>query len=112
MNTVICSEPGVARSVAGMAAVSCVLLTKVVGRLSWPTRISEVLLNPEPFTVRVNAAPPTVPLAGESDVIAGDVPMAEMCVMNPSSQGNVVVPPQLPPPKVFCKPLATGKFAD
>jgi hypothetical protein len=57
--------PARAMSVAGMAAVSRVAETKVVGRLlpfHWTT--DDPLMNPVPFTVRVKAAPPAVRVVG------------------------------------------------
>ena len=47
-------------------------LTYVVARLAPFQFTAEMpLTNPVPFTVRVKAAPPAVPLVGASDVIVG-----------------------------------------
>lgn len=63
--------PTAAMSAAVMAAVTCVALTNVVV-LALPLKLTEApLTKPVPFTVKVNAAPPTLALAGESEVIAG-----------------------------------------
>jgi hypothetical protein len=63
--------PAVAMSPAVIAAVTCVALTNVVV-LALPLKLTTA---PEtkfvPFTVNVNAAPPVIALAGESEVIAG-----------------------------------------
>src|SRR5205823_3111959 len=61
----------VARSEAGIAAVSWVALTKVVVRVAPFQRTLEPLTKLLPFRVRVKAAPPTVALEGESDVSIG-----------------------------------------
>jgi hypothetical protein len=57
--------PTEATSLAGMAAVSCELLTKVVVRLAPLTRTTEPEMKPLPVSVRVNAALPAEMLAGE-----------------------------------------------
>lgn len=57
-------------ALAGMAAVSCVELKNVVGTLFKLKLACELCTKPLPFTVRVNAGPPAVALAGEMDVIA------------------------------------------
>jgi hypothetical protein len=65
VSAVTCAIPAKAMSVAGMAAVSRVAETKVVGRLlpfHWTT--DDPLMNPVPFTVRVKAAPPAVRVVG------------------------------------------------
>lgn len=69
--TVTLSVPAAAMSAAAIEAVICVALTKVVV-LAAPLKFTtDVETNPVPFTVSVNAAPPFVPLVGESDVIVG-----------------------------------------
>jgi hypothetical protein len=66
--TVTCAVPAEAMSDAGMAAVNCVLLTNVVLR-ALPFHLT---VEPEtkfvPFTVRLNAGPPTIALDGLSEV--------------------------------------------
>lgn len=63
--------PAEAMSEAGIAAVSCAALTKVVVR-AVPLKLTvELETNPVPLTVRVNDAPPTAALMGEIEVIAG-----------------------------------------
>ncbi len=71
LKTVTLAVPAVAMSVTGIAAVSWVSETKVVGRLAPFQRTTAPLAKPEPFTVRVKAAPPAVAVAGASEVIAG-----------------------------------------
>ena len=65
--------PAAAMSLAGMAALTCVALTKVVERAA-PFQFT---VAPEtkllPLTVSVKAAPPAVALAGESEVSEGAV---------------------------------------
>jgi xanthosine utilization system XapX-like protein len=63
--------PGAVRSDASIAAVICVELTKVVVLLLPLKSTTAPLMKFVPFTVNVNAAPPTVALDGESDVIVG-----------------------------------------
>ena len=58
-------------SVAGIEAVSCVLLTNCVVRCAPFHQTVEELRNPVPLTVRVNAAPPTVTEFGLRLVIVG-----------------------------------------
>jgi len=57
-------------ALAGMAAVSCVELTNVVGTLFKLKLACEPCTKPLPLTVSVNAGPPAVALGGEMDVIA------------------------------------------
>jgi hypothetical protein len=64
--TVTEAEPGLARSVAGIAAVTCVGLTKVVVRLAPFHCTVEPLMNPVPFTVRVRPTPPVTAAPGDS----------------------------------------------
>lgn len=62
--------PAVAISVAAIAAVSCAVLINVV-TLAVPLNVTTApLANPDPFTVKVNAAPPEVAPVGASDVMA------------------------------------------
>ena len=69
--TVTFAVPAVAISPAGIAAVSCVALTKVVVRALPFHRTVEPFTKLLPFTVSVNAAPPTVAAFGLRLVIAG-----------------------------------------
>jgi len=71
LNTVTCAVPAVAMSVAEMAARSCELLTNVVVRADPFQLTTELLIKPLPFTVRVKAALPAVPVDGESEVMLG-----------------------------------------
>src|SRR5947208_1795612 len=71
LNTVTCAIPAVRISTSPMAARNCVVLTNVVVRLAPFHLTTEPLTNPDPFTVRVNGASPTVMLAGSSELIAG-----------------------------------------
>src|SRR5207237_1162666 len=52
-------------------ALTCVALTRVVGRSAPPRRTIELLLKFVPFTVNVNAASPAVLLAGTMVVTVG-----------------------------------------
>src|SRR5258708_4686510 len=97
--TVTGAIAAVARSEAGMAAVSWVALTKVVVRAAPFQRTPEALTKLLPFTVSVNAAPPTLALEGESDVSDG----AGVVIVNvwapdvpPSTPGIVTVTWALP----------------
>ena len=65
VKTVMDSVAPAATSDAGIAAVSCVLLTKVVVRFEPLTCTTEPLMNLLPFTVSVNPALPAVALLGE-----------------------------------------------
>ena len=58
-------------SVAVMAAVTCAPLTYVVARFDPFHCTSDPATKFDPFTVKVNAAPPAVALFGEMDVIEG-----------------------------------------
>jgi hypothetical protein len=70
VKTVIDSVPGEAMSDAGIVAVSCVLLTKVVVRLAPLTRTTEAETKLLPVTVNVNPGLPAVALVGE--ILAND----------------------------------------
>jgi len=61
------AEPAVAISAAVIAAVSLVALTKFVALFDPFHWTVESLKKPEPFTVRVNAAPKACVLAGDSE---------------------------------------------
>jgi hypothetical protein len=69
--TVTLAVPAAAMSAAVIAAVTCVLLTKVVVRADPFHFTMEVLTKLLPFTVRVKAAPPAVADAGLRLVIVG-----------------------------------------
>src|SRR5579872_7114180 len=71
LNTVTRPVPAEAMSAAVMAACTCVALRNVVVRLEPFHLTTEPFMNPLPFTVRVNAAPPAVPLVGNSEVTEG-----------------------------------------
>lgn len=58
--TVTLAVPAAAMSLAGIAAVNCVALTKVVVRRFPFHQTVDALTNPLPLTVSVNAAPPAV----------------------------------------------------
>jgi hypothetical protein len=71
VNTVIWTVPAVAMSLDEIAAVIWVALAKLVGRLlPFHCRTAEET-KLEPVTVRVKAAPPAIPLGGETDAIVG-----------------------------------------
>jgi len=69
--TVTGGVPVLAMSVARIDAVNCVALTNVVTLATLLKLTVDVETKPDPFTVNVNAGPPTIALAGESEVIAG-----------------------------------------
>src|SRR5439155_622927 len=71
VNTDTCDVPATATSDAGIDACSCVPLTNVVARAAPFQRTTEVLTNPLPFTVTVNAGSPAVALDGVSDSALG-----------------------------------------
>jgi hypothetical protein len=93
LNTVTLAVPAAAMSLAGIAAVTCVVLKYVVVRLDPFQRTTDELTKPDPFTVSVNAGPPGVALLGESEVSAG---MGLLIVsvrafdVSPSSGSNTV----------------------
>ena len=66
---VTCAVPGCAIRLAGTDTVSCVALTKVVGRGILFTKANAT--NPFSLTVSVKSGPPTVTLEGEMLVITG-----------------------------------------
>ena len=71
LNTVILNAPAVVRSLAGMADVTCVLLSNVV-TLSEPLkRTTEAATKFVPLTVIVKAGSPAVLVAGEMLVVVG-----------------------------------------
>ena len=69
--TVTCAVPIAAISLAGIAACSCVALTKVVVRSAPFQRTTDEARKLLPMTVSVKAVPPTFAEAGDSDVTAG-----------------------------------------
>src|SRR3954471_21368471 len=71
LKTVTTKFPAVSRSLAGMAALSCVELMNVVVRALLLKRTTEPAMKPEPFTVSVSAAPPTVLDTGEMALVRG-----------------------------------------
>ena len=71
LTTVTESVPAEARSLAGIDAVSWLLLTSVVVRLEPFTWTTDPLTKFVPFTVSVNAGPPTVVEFGEMLVSEG-----------------------------------------
>ncbi len=70
--TVTLKVPAVAMSPAVIAAVTCVALTKVVVFAAPLKFTTDEELKFVPFTVKVNATPPAVVLAGDSVVIVGN----------------------------------------
>lgn len=71
VNTCTEAVPAVAISVAAIAAVNCVALTKVVVRVLPFHCATEVLMKLLPFKVSVNAAPPAIAEFGAIEVSAG-----------------------------------------
>src|SRR5262245_54459415 len=71
LNTVTVAVPVVPISSAEIAAVNCVLLTKVVGRFSAFQRTTDPLTKFVPMTARVKAGEPAVAVAGSREVIVG-----------------------------------------
>lgn len=69
--TVMLNVPAVVRSLAGMEAVTCVELTKVVVRAEPAKFTTELLMKFVPFTVKVKAASPTFLLVGKMLVVVG-----------------------------------------
>jgi hypothetical protein len=70
-NTVTCAVPAAAKSLPGIEARSCVLLTKVVARSAPFHRTMDAAVNPVPLTVSVSAPLPVKALDGESPLIVG-----------------------------------------
>src|SRR5207237_5724910 len=71
VTTVTEAVPVAAMSAAGIAAVSCVALTKVVVRAAPFHCTVAPFTKPLPVSVSVKPAPPTIALAGDSDVSVG-----------------------------------------
>jgi len=100
--TVTVGVPAAATSLAGMAAVSLVALTKVVARGVPLKFTTDVVMKFEPFTVRVNAPEPAVAVAGCRVVIAGTGLLAAVTVkvttldVPPPGEGLVTVTAGVP----------------
>jgi hypothetical protein len=77
LNTVTWAVPAEAISAALMNTRSCVPLTYVVDRFTPFQLTTDPLINPLPFTVKMNAAVPAMADEGESEVI--DVAGFEVC---------------------------------
>jgi hypothetical protein len=92
LTAVTLAVPAEAMSAAVIAAVNCVLLTKVVVRLDPFHRIVELLRKLVPFTVSVNAAPPATMEVGLRLMIAGAM-MVNVCVLDvpPPGEGLTTV---------------------
>ena len=71
VNTVTWAVPTAAMSPAAIAACSCVLLTNVVARGLPFQFTTDVLVKPDPFTVRVKPPAPANALDGESELATG-----------------------------------------
>jgi hypothetical protein len=71
LKTVTAALPGPAMSPAGIAAVTCPALTKVVGRSAPFQRTTDVEMKLLPFTVSVKAAPPAIADVGLMLVMLG-----------------------------------------
>jgi hypothetical protein len=71
LKTVTWAVPAVAMSAAEREACNWPALTYVVVRLDPFQFTTDPLTNPDPLTVRVNAAPPTVVAVGDREVIDG-----------------------------------------
>ena len=98
--TATLAAPAAAISDAVIAAVSWAALTKVVALAAPLNFTTEPETKPAPFTVSVNAAPPAVALAGESDVAEGaGLLMVNVCAleMAPPGGGFVTVTFAVPP---------------
>ena len=99
--TVTCPVPTVAMSAAVIAAFNCVALTYVVVRLDPFQFTTDPLMNPFPFTIKVNAPVPAVALVGDSVLIAGAAPVAlivnvPVTVVPPPGAGLVTVTDAVP----------------
>lgn len=71
LNTLILYVPGVLKSFAGMVALSCVLLTKVVIRFESLNLTTDPDTKFVPLTVMLNSASPAVLLDGRMPVVVG-----------------------------------------
>ena len=96
--------PAAAMSAAVIAAVSWEALMKVVALAAPLNFTTEPATKPAPFTVSVNAAPPAVALAGESDDAEGaGLLMVNVCAfeMPPPGGGFVTVTFAVPPLAIY-----------
>ena len=88
LTTTMLSDPAAAMSVAKIAAVSCVVLTKLVARSCPLTRTTEPWTKPEPVTVRSKAAPPAETELGLRPVIcAGGLPTVRLTELEEAPPG-------------------------
>ena len=71
LNTVIWAVPSAAMSLAGIEAVSCALLTNVVGRSEPFHLTTELEMKDDPVAVSVKSLPPVSALVGEMEVRVG-----------------------------------------
>jgi hypothetical protein len=101
LTTPMASVPAVAMSLAGIVAVTCVLLTNVVVRFEPFTWTVAPLTKFEPLAVSVNAGPPAVALLGEMlvrdgavfvtvKVTAAEVPLPGVFTVMESEPGMLV----------------------
>jgi len=95
LNTVTWAVADAAMSVALMETRSCVPPTYVVVRGDPFQFATEPLINPLPFTVKVNAPLPAVAEAGDKEVIDGDGLAGALIVK--------LTTPEVPPPGVGVK---------
>lgn len=94
MNTSTPTVPESSKSLLGIDAVNCVLLTKVVVRAAPPHFTTDPLTKLLPFTVNVNEGPPPTAVVGDIDVSTGTglliVKVSAFEVPPPSSGLNTV----------------------
>jgi len=93
--TVTFTVPGSAMRLAATCAVSCVALTKVVGKELLFHRTTALEIKPEPFTVSVKAPLPAVAAFGLSEEITGAGPIVNVALVDvtpPSTTVTVAVP--------------------
>src|SRR5262245_35719686 len=89
-------------SLAEIAAVSCVLLTKVVVRLLPFHCTTEAEIKPVPFTVRMKAGPRAVAIEGDKELMLG----VGLGGGWPGG-GGLELPP--PPPRHAVRPTANAR---
>jgi len=92
VKTVMEREAATARSDEGIAAVSCVLLTKVVVRFEPLTRTTELLTKLLPLTVSVNPEVPAVALLGEILLNDGDGLLTASDIVPEAEPSGLVTP--------------------
>src|SRR5262245_44202391 len=86
LKTVTAAIPLVAMSADGIAAVSCVAETNVVGRSAPFQRTTELAMKFVPFTVSVKADPPTMAELGARLLVVGTGLLdGGACVVNTTS---------------------------